>query len=197
MKSSEGFTLIEVMIALIIMAMIGMMSWRGLDGSLRSKEIIERHIEEHHAIQTLINLWQKDCRGLSSGVDSEIPNFVRGNKNFWLIKHVSSMHAQGWQIIVYTNSNNKIQRLQSIVVPTKNELEVQWLNALKEPDLDLKNLQVSFELDGISSQIFQLKFQNQASGNTLRQVLLGIEASWEFTGYTNRLTSSCLVENLL
>jgi general secretion pathway protein J len=197
MKSSEGFTLIEVMIALILMAMIGMMSWRGLDGSLRSKEIIERHIEEHHAIQTLINHWQKDCRSLSTGVDSEIPNFIKGNKNFWLIKHVSSMNAQGWQVIAYTNSNNKIQRLQSIVYPSKNDLEVEWLNVLKEPDLDLKNLQVSFELEGVTSQIFQLKFQNQASGNTLRQVLLGIEASWQFSAYSNRLTSSCLVENLL
>lgn len=197
MKSSQGFTLIEVMIALIIMAIIGIMSWRGLDGSLRSKEVIERHIEEHQAIQTLINYWQKDCRSLTTGIDSEIPNFVKGNKNFWLIKHVSSMSAQGWQIIGYTNTNNKIQRLQSAVYPSKNDLEVQWLGALKEPDLGASDLQVSFELEGVSLQMFQPKYQNQISGNTLKQVLLGIEASWQFIGSTNPLMSSCLIENQL
>jgi general secretion pathway protein J len=197
MRSNQGFTLIEVMIALIIMAMIGIMSWRGLDGSLRAKEIIEHHIEEHQAIQTLINYWQKDCRSLSTGIDSEIPNFVKGNKNFWLIKHVSTLNAQGWQMIGYTNTNNKIQRLQSKVYPSKNDLEIQWLGVLKEPDLSTGDLQLSFELDGISSQLFQPKYQNQISGNSLKQVLLGIEASWQFIAYTNRLTSSCLIENQL
>ncbi len=197
MKSNQGFTLIEVMIALIIMAIIGIMTWRGLDGSLRSKEVIEQHIEEHKAIQTLINNWQNDCKGLTNGLNSEIPNFVKGNKSFWLIKHISSINAQGWQIIAYTLTDKKLQRLQSVIFPTKAELETLWLSALKEPDLGGNNLQASFELDGISSQMFQLKYQNQISGSTLKSVLLGIEASWQFSAYTNRLTTSCLIENQL
>jgi general secretion pathway protein J len=197
MKSNQGFTLIEVMIALIIMAIIGIMTWRGLDGSLRSKEIIEQHIEEHKAIQTLITYWQSDCKGLTTGLDAETPNFVKGNKNFWLLKHVSSINAQGWQIITYTIANNKLQRLQSRVYSSKNELETLWLNAVKEPDLGVSNLQVSFDLDGISSQMFQAKYQNQITASTLKSVLLGIEASWQFSAYPNRLTSSCLIENQL
>lgn len=197
MKSSQGFTLVEVMIALIIMAIIGIMSWRGLDGSLRSKEIIERHIEEHQAIQTFINYWQKDCRSLTTAIDSEVPNFVKGNKNFWFIKHVSSINNQGWQIIGYTTTNERIKRLQSIIYPSKNDLEAQWLSVLKEPDLGGNDLQVSFELEGVSSQTFLPKYQSQISGGTLKQVLLGIEASWQFSAYKNPLRSSCLIENLL
>lgn len=195
MKSNHGFSLIEVMIALIIMAIIGIMSWRGLDSSLRSKDIIEQHIVEHQAIQTLINYWQSDCKSLTNGINSEIPSFIKGNKNFWLMKHVNSLNTQGWQIIAYTLVNNKLQRLQSTVYPTKNELELVWLGAVKEPDLGISNLQISFELDGIPMQNFQAKYQNQINSNALKSVLLGIEASWQFSAYTNRLTSSCLIEN--
>jgi len=197
MKSNQGFTLIEVMIALLIMAIIGIMTWRGLDGSLRSKEIIEQHIEEHKSIQTLINYWQNDCKGLTNDLDYDTPYFVKGNKSFWLLKHVSTINSQGWQMIAYTIANNKLQRLQGFVYPTKNELETSWLSALKDPDLSINNLQVSFELDGITSQMFQAKYQNQTSGSNLKSVLVGIEASWQFSAYPNRLTTSCLIENLI
>jgi general secretion pathway protein J len=32
-----GFTLIEVMVAMIIMAIVGLMAWQGMDAMLRSK----------------------------------------------------------------------------------------------------------------------------------------------------------------
>ena len=34
MKSQAGFTLLEVMIAIMLMAIVSMISWRGLDLSL-------------------------------------------------------------------------------------------------------------------------------------------------------------------
>ncbi len=197
MKSNKGFTLIEVMIALIIMAMIGIMSWRGLDGSLRSKEIIEQHIEQHKVIQTLINHWQNDCKSLTTGIDSDVPNFIKGNKNFWLIKHVSTNASQGWQMIAYTNVNGQLQRLQSILYPSKNDLEMLWQGVLKEPDLGVTGLQSSYSIDGVTIQSFQPKYQNQAYGSSIKSVLVGMEASWQFSAYTNRLTSSCIIENQL
>ena len=36
-----GFTLIEVMVAMVVMAVVGLLAWRGMDAMLRSKENIE------------------------------------------------------------------------------------------------------------------------------------------------------------
>ena len=37
-RSSAGFTLIELMVAIAVMALLAIMSWRGLDGMSRAHE---------------------------------------------------------------------------------------------------------------------------------------------------------------
>jgi prepilin-type N-terminal cleavage/methylation domain-containing protein len=195
MNSNQGFTLIEVMIALIIMAIVGLLSWRGLDGTLRSKESIEGHMLEHKTIQLLINYWQNDCKNIPSKTDSDLPSFIKGNKNFWLIKRLSTTSSQGWQIIGYSLDNNQLHRVQSLIYPTKMDFDLMWSEIVKDPDLNTRSLLVTLELPGISSQLIQPKYQNQINQGNLKSVLLGLEAGWQFSSYTNRLTISCLIEN--
>jgi type II secretory pathway component PulJ len=54
-KHLLGLTLIELLVALVILAVIGIMSWRGIDGALRSREQI-RSVEQR---------WQKLSRGFA------------------------------------------------------------------------------------------------------------------------------------
>ena len=39
--SEAGFTLIEVLVALIVISMVGLMAWRGMDAMMRGQENIE------------------------------------------------------------------------------------------------------------------------------------------------------------
>ncbi|MDB5887997.1 MAG: hypothetical protein JWM03_869 [Rhodocyclales bacterium] len=52
---SSGLTLIELLVALVVMAVLGIMSWRGIDSALNSRE----HIVE------VSQRWQKLSRGFS------------------------------------------------------------------------------------------------------------------------------------
>ncbi len=55
-------TLIEVLIAVIIMAMIGTISYQSLDTTIASKEVVEQHIEDLNKIDRAWMLLESDLR---------------------------------------------------------------------------------------------------------------------------------------
>ena len=57
----KGFTLIEMMIALVIMGIIGLMAWRGLDGLVRGKERLESHANQQRDLHYALTLLDRDC----------------------------------------------------------------------------------------------------------------------------------------
>ena len=197
MKSNAGFTLVEVMIAMIIMAIIGLLSWRGLDGTLRAKEAIEQRITEHQTLQKFISLWQNDCKNIPAGIDSPLPGFIKTNQNFWLIKHISTYNSQGWQIVLYRVDNTALKRLQTDTYASKNDLDEIWQKVLKNPDVPLPNFHETSEIKGIVNQVFEANYQNQTSGSTNKSGLFGLVGRWQFEAYSQPLVNSCLIENQL
>ena len=47
MKNHQGFTLIETMVALLILGILGLMASQGLGGAFRVKDSVEAQIKEH------------------------------------------------------------------------------------------------------------------------------------------------------
>lgn len=64
LDKQEGLTLIEVLIAVIIMAMIGTISYQSLDATIRSKVIIEEHIADLARIDRAWLLIEADIRNM-------------------------------------------------------------------------------------------------------------------------------------
>ncbi|MFT3813879.1 MAG: prepilin-type N-terminal cleavage/methylation domain-containing protein [Acidovorax sp.] len=60
MKRSHGFTLIELMVAIGVMALIALLSWRGLDGMARSQEATRARANAQMALQTALAQWGTD-----------------------------------------------------------------------------------------------------------------------------------------
>lgn len=63
-KASHGFTLVEMLVALAIMALLAVMSWRGLDAMLRARQVTA---DNHAVLQSLqggLSQWQIDLNAL-------------------------------------------------------------------------------------------------------------------------------------
>ena len=60
MRRHTGFTLIEVLVALGLMALLGLMSWRGLDTLLRTREVTQSRTDEVALVQVSLGQWRAD-----------------------------------------------------------------------------------------------------------------------------------------
>lgn len=58
--TQQGFTLIEVMVALVLMAVVSLVSWRGLDSVVRIREHVERDAQRDAAIVRVMGQLERD-----------------------------------------------------------------------------------------------------------------------------------------
>ena len=57
---AAGFTLIEVLVAISIMALMALMAWRGIDGMLRTQTGLQNRADDIRTLQAGLAQWQTD-----------------------------------------------------------------------------------------------------------------------------------------
>ena len=60
----RGFTLVEVLVALFIMAVLAMMSWRGIDALVRSRDGAQGATDQTLVLSTAVSQWEQDLAQL-------------------------------------------------------------------------------------------------------------------------------------
>ena len=65
LSSTRGFTLIEVLVAISVMALMGLMVWRGLDGMLRTQSSLQNRADDVRTLQAGLAQWQTDLDQLA------------------------------------------------------------------------------------------------------------------------------------
>ncbi|HZY19706.1 MAG TPA: prepilin-type N-terminal cleavage/methylation domain-containing protein [Ramlibacter sp.] len=63
-RTARGFTLVELLVALFVMALLALLSWRGLDGMIRTQEQTRTRADEVQALQVGLAQWTADLDGL-------------------------------------------------------------------------------------------------------------------------------------
>jgi len=58
----RGFTLIEVLVALFILAIMAGLAWRGIDAVVRSRDVVQQRMERLQRLQTVLAQWDADLR---------------------------------------------------------------------------------------------------------------------------------------
>ena len=60
MKNQQGFTLIEVMVAILLMAVVSLIAWRGLDSVTRADSHLQASGEQSDSLLRTLNQLQRD-----------------------------------------------------------------------------------------------------------------------------------------
>ena len=64
LRPARGFTLIELMVAISVLALIAVLSWRGLDGMMRAQSVTQERSDRIVATQSALGQWRADLEAL-------------------------------------------------------------------------------------------------------------------------------------
>lgn len=60
----RGFTLVELLLAIAVMALLAILSWRGIDGMVRAQELTRQRADELLVLQAALGQWGTDLDAL-------------------------------------------------------------------------------------------------------------------------------------
>lgn len=60
LRRSFGFTLIEVLVAMVVMAIMSLVAWQGVDSIVRTRDANQVRLEQTLRLETVIAQWEQD-----------------------------------------------------------------------------------------------------------------------------------------
>ena len=179
--TQKGFTLIEMLIAITLMAVLAGLSWRGIDGLMRARDVTQARVNQVAVVQTVLAQWQADLDALQtssvsvSGLqwDGRVLRMVRRASNWRTDGSDPGLWVVGWTRRAVGTSDNS------------NGQWVRWQSP---------NLQDAAQLREAWAQAEQWG-QNPSSNDAARETLLIPLSQWQITyfrgnAWTNPLSSA-------
>lgn len=117
MRTQRGFTLVEVLVALMVMAVIATLAWRGMDGILRSRDVAQEGTDRVLRMQSVLAQWQADLDAITPVSVLQAPRFNGASLT------LARRSADGLQIVVWALRGQAWQRWASPATTRTQELE--------------------------------------------------------------------------
>jgi general secretion pathway protein J len=124
---SRGFTLVELLVALFAMALLAVMSWRGLDGMTRAQAITSARADEVLTLQVALDQWSADLDAIVQM--PRAPALDWNGRVLRITRHDTSSPASGVLVAAWTLRAGQWLRWQSPPLTTRGQLDQAWLKA--------------------------------------------------------------------
>ena len=118
---ATGFTLVEVLVALLIMAVIAGMGWQGVSAMARAREIGTATSERVLRLSALVGQWEQD---LAAVYDSpQVPALSFDGASLRLVRRLD----EGVAVVVWSLREGVWRRWASPVTTRQGDLQQAWL----------------------------------------------------------------------
>lgn len=148
----QGFALIEVLVAMTIMALVGLMAWRGMDALIMGRDVIDRRANQDAVYTQLVNQFERDCQFILRAEVLGSNPLSAGAKNIWWIRQLQVDNRDAWMIVGYGVTPAGLQRWTSAPLLRRTEAVALWAGVSRDPDLLSTNFRVSLTLPEVIRQ---------------------------------------------
>jgi general secretion pathway protein J len=120
-RHARGFTLVEVLVAMMVMAVMAGLAWRGIDGISRARTFSSERVDRTLRLQTVIAQWEQDLAALQdSGLAPELA-FDGGTLR------LTRSTPEGMQVVAWSLRGGAWWRWAGAPTVLAGELQQQWL----------------------------------------------------------------------
>lgn len=122
-RPAHGFTLIEVLVALFILALMAGMAWQGVDMVIRSRETVQSRMDGLLQLQSVLGQWEAD---LAQSFDTQqVPGMDFDGATLRLTRR----HDDGVQVVAWSLRGGRLQRWTSPTLRDAEALQEGWLRS--------------------------------------------------------------------
>jgi general secretion pathway protein J len=153
---AHGFTLVELLVALMVMALLSLMSWRGLDGMARAQTQTQARADDALALRNGLAQWGADLDAMATDMGSTRnlntqPAPLEWNGQVFRITRFSNSNGEsGLRVVAWMLGDDQGRkawmRWQSPLLQTRAALQQAWQQAAQwsqSPDAASRAQQVS------------------------------------------------------
>ncbi|MEY2619832.1 MAG: hypothetical protein RL522_2834 [Pseudomonadota bacterium] len=131
----RGFTLVELLVALFVLSLIAILSWRGLDGMMRAQSQLQARADQVLALQVGLAQWRADLQALEPL--PQVTALDWNGQTLRLVRRSASGTPPGADGVVVAAWTRRLSpgqtghwvRWQSAPLTRRAELEQAWLQA--------------------------------------------------------------------
>jgi len=124
-RRHAGFTLVEVLVALLIMSILATLSWQALDGVLRARDASRVSIDRTVRLSTILTQWEQDLQAV---YDSEA---VEPLKFDGQTLRLTRRTEAGVALVAWSVRTGRWQRWTGPAFVRSGELQEAWLRSLQ------------------------------------------------------------------
>lgn len=133
---TRGFTLVELLVAISILAIVAVLGWRGLDGVVRARVTLTAQIEATRGMQLAFAQLQSDAEHLSdAGTVQGRPTLLAANDSLIMVRNVyQESEPARMQVVSYRVIDSVLQRRESTATRDLIALDAMWKAATSGTD---------------------------------------------------------------
>jgi general secretion pathway protein J len=132
-QRQRGFTLIELLVSLSILAVMALLSWRGLDSMMRSQERTQAHASALTRLGSALEQWQADLDALENTRRQPMLHF--NGQTLRLTRRDLDPQSPATRVVAWshridsTGQSGQWLRWQSAALHTAGDLDQAWSEA--------------------------------------------------------------------
>jgi general secretion pathway protein J len=154
-----GLTLVELLVAISVLAFVAVLGWRGLDGIVRARIALTENLEQTRGMQLAFAQLQNDCANVVTR--DAIPNrspLVVDRGRLMMVRNVfSDNQPTRLQVIIYQVRDGVLTRRETTATRDLAELDTLWINASNDAD----NSQAVVLQQGVAAMTMRLWASNR------------------------------------